>query len=69
MRLLQRKKLIITSNGASFKNSLNSILNHNNKYFLFDKDYKNTSVYLKSTNTAYRVTSEENIYYRKKYLD
>ena len=57
------------SNGASYKGYINSILNNNNSCFFFEKDYKNTKLYLKNKNNLFDLEVSENIRYRKKYLN
>lgn len=57
------------SSGASYKGCISSILNNDNVHLFFEKDYKNTKLYLKDKSNSFDFKLSENTQYRKKYLN
>lgn len=68
MKHMQKKTLQIMSNGASYRLYLNSIIT-NQLHNFHKKDYNNLPVYLKNINGGLNVSLNENVQFRKKYLN
>ena len=68
MRYTQKKILSIMSNGASYKNFFNSIITNQLHYFQ-KSDYNNLEIYSKNHKITDNLSLNENMQYRKKYLN
>ena len=67
VNFLQKKTIIIVSNGASFKNYLNPVLSNKNNNIIFETDCFNTVLYSKTLISE--LDTRDQFLYKKKYLD
>jgi hypothetical protein len=70
MKLVKKRKILQVFSNGSLNFCFNSFfLPKNSQFVFYEKDFKNSNLYIKKDDQRLIVNEDENLLYRKKYVD